>query len=404
MYLNDALDTDPPRPADFPAREDAPPLGRFVNRAIAGAWRRGALSRPTLDPAELEAEALAAEGLPCIADDGHWRPALALLTRALVTTADLSPLGRGLAHGQLVRILRARARAAALWSAHPEILDRPVAAPVIVLGQMRSGTTRIHRLLGTDPRFLATRLFETIEPVPRAGLPRAVTAWAGLRLLTAINPALAAVHPTGPFAVEEEFGLLSFALCGAQFEAQWRVPAFARHWEAADTRAVYADFRRLLQTIGWARGDDPATPWLLKVPQFMQDLPALLAEFPDARLLCLDRDPAAVVASSASLVWHQRRVHSRRADRYEIGREWLYKTALRGSRAAAARTANAHVPQLDIDYAAVDADWRAEMHRIYAFLGLDLDTATLRRMARYIAGARSHARHGYAAADFGLAA
>ena len=52
---------------------------------------------------------------------------------------------------------------------HPEILARPLPHPVIVVGPMRSGTTRMHRLLAADHRFTHMRSFETISPVPRPG-------------------------------------------------------------------------------------------------------------------------------------------------------------------------------------------------------------------------------------------
>ena len=53
------------------------------------------------------------------------------------------------------------------------------------------------------------------------------------------------MHPTGAMAVEEAFGLHSFSFYGAQIEAQWRVPGFARHCEAQDKRWVYAEFAQL---------------------------------------------------------------------------------------------------------------------------------------------------------------
>src|SRR5690606_14159517 len=95
-------------------------------------------------------------------------------------------------------------------------------------------------------------------------------------------------HPTSATAVEEAYGLLSLSFYGAHFEAQWRVPGFTRWWEGEDRGAVYRDFRRFLQTLAWRRGG-PARPWVLKAPQLMEDLDALLAVFPDARLICLQR-------------------------------------------------------------------------------------------------------------------
>ena len=76
----------------------------------------------------------------------------------------------------------------------------------------------------------------------------------------------------------------------------------------------------LLRLIGWARRDDDRRPWVLKTPQHMLDLPALLRVFPDARIIFTHRDPQAVVGSSCSLVRNQMVIHSDNVDAREIGR------------------------------------------------------------------------------------
>jgi hypothetical protein len=233
---------------------------------------------------------------------------------------------------------------------------------------------------------------------------RPVKAAAGLAFLHLLNPALAAVHPSSARSPDEEFGLFSFAFSGAQFQAQWRTPSFARWWETADAVPVYREFRRLLQTIAWARGQHGDAPWVLKAPQFMEELDALLAVFPDARLLCLGRDAVEVVGSSCSLVWQQQRIQSDAADRGWIGREWLHKTVRRVEAARSFRRARLDVPQLDIAYDAVNRDWRGEMTRIYDFLGLDLGPATLRRMENFLGRSRAHRGHRYGLEEFGLTA
>lgn len=403
MYLNEAANPPTATRAPQPIPDPAPSAAaRIAATGLARLWRAGIMREPSLHPDTLITQAVRAERH----DDfgpGDWRAALSVLTGALDGEAALNPIGRTLAHGQIVKLLRERLRAHALWHRHPEIFERPITAPIIVLGSMRSGTTRIQRLLACDDRLRHTRLFESLSPVPPGGSDlRAVRAGAGLTLLHAFNPALKAIHPTAPRQPDEEFGLFGFGLGGAHFEAQWRIPGFARWSERRDALPVYRDFCRLLQTIAWSRGGVADRPWVLKAPQFMEDLDALLTVFPDARLLCLERDPVAVVASSASLVWQQQRVQSDHADRHWIGREWLRKTARRVDRATAVRRAHPHVPSLSIDFAAVTHDWRAEMARVYAFLGLPLEERVETRMARYLARAQAHQGHRYALTDFGL--
>ena len=297
-------------------------------------------------------------------------------------------------------LLRSRIRAAKLWRAHPEILERELAPPIVVLGQMRSGTTRMQRLLACDPRLAHTRTYESLTPVPMPG--RKPRARAILATLRALNPETLRIHPTGAGEPEEEFGWLAFGFGGAQFEAQWRVPAFARWWEGADKGPLYREFKALLRTNAWARGEDPAKPWILKTPQYLEDLPALLDFFPGARLVCVERDLDKVVASSASLVWNQMRIQSDSADKAWIGREWLRKTKLRERIAAETLAAGPDVPRIGVGYEAIGRDWRGEMRRVYEFLGLKLEPRVEQRMERYLASARRHLGHSYSLADFGL--
>nr|WP_279380271.1 sulfotransferase [Sphingosinicella soli] len=320
----------------------------------------------------------------------------------------MNAIGRTIAHGGILKVLVDRLRAEALFAAHPEIRDRPLAPPLVICGHMRSGTTRLQRLLACDDRFAHLRLYETLSPVP---WPRSFTArrdprirWAGLgvRFLNGVNPANAAAHPTGPLEPEEETGLLEHSFWGAQIEAQRRVPAFARHCEQADARAVYRRFADLLRLAGWFRGDDPNLPWLLKSPQYLQDLPSLSTALPGARFIFMTRETNALVASGASLVWNQMVVQSDTVDPAWIGREWLHKTALRDARAAAFRAALPDARAFTLTFEDMNRDRRGTIRRLYDWLGLPLGEALTARMEAYAAREHRHVGHRYALADFGL--
>lgn len=396
-----------PFPPDAASRPAVPPRDRLaaINGLLDRSWSRGWLSRPTLDADALLARARRVTGLADAGGDTGWQQRLEVLTAALEQQAALTPLGRTIAHGQLVAALANRLRAHALWRRHPEIMSVPLRAPVIVLGQMRSGSTRMQRLLACDPRLACTRFFESWNPLPRNTLfdDRRLRTWIGLRLAGLINPAFAAIHPTGVAAPDEEIGLHSVAIFGSAFEAQWRVPAFAAHVETSDATPAYREVARLLRTMLWLRRDGAARPLILKVPQMTQDLDAVLRVFPDARLVCLHRDPAAIVASSASLAYNQMRCQSDDVDRAWIGREWLRKTALRHARTAAVR-ARASVPQVDVAYDAIEADWEGEMARVYRTLQLPLTRDVRTRMADYVAGSRGDGTtpHAYHLEEYGL--
>ena len=378
-----------------------------VNETLDRAWTRGWLSRPTLDPGALIAAARAQSGLDDLGADISWRGRLDVLAESLRREAALTPLGLVIAHGQLVAALANRARMQARWRRHPEILAQPIRRPIIVLGQMRSGSTRMQRLLARDPRLGHTRFFESWNPLPSGRLgpidDRRLRGWIALRCAAWLNPEFGTIHPTAASQPDEETGLHNPSIFGAAFEAQWRVPSFVALTERMDTRPVYAEFKRMLQTLAWQRGERHDRPLVLKLPQFTQDLAAVLDVFPDARLICLDRPAAATVASSASLVHGQMRVQSDAVDPHWIGAEWLRKVVLRQRRMAHARR-TAQVDQIDVGFEAVDVDWRGEMQRVYRMIGLPLTAAVEARMARYLARPqhRALASHRYALADYGL--
>jgi len=380
---------------------------RLAGRLLPKLWSAGVLPPPDLDADRLFRQARRAARLDDFGPDDGWRENLSVL-RAALGDAPMNAIGRTIAHGSILKVLVDRLRAEALFGAHPEIRARPLAPPLVICGQMRSGTTRLHRLLACDARFRHLRLYETLSPVPWPGSftarrdPRIRWAGFGVRFLNWANPGNAAAHPTGPLEPEEETGLLEHSFWGAQIEAQRRIPAFARHCETADALPVYRRFADLLRLAGWFRRDDPKLPWLLKSPQYLQDLPALSETFPGARFIFMTRDAGALVASGCSLVWNQMVVQSDTVDPAWIGDEWLRKTALRQARADAFRAGLPDARAFTLDFAEMERDWRAAVRRLYDWLGLPLGPALLARMEAYMARERRHLGHAYRLADFGL--
>jgi hypothetical protein len=392
-----------------PATAYRPRLVQHANAMLPRLWAAGLLPPPDLQEETLDRQAARATGL---SDFGHrwFREPLRRLLPSLRDEALLNPIGRVIAHGSLLKLLKERLWAQALFAKRPEILAQPIERPVVIVGPMRSGTTRLHRLLASDPRFAHLRLYEALCPVPwpssfrRRRDPRIAYTARGWRALNWINPANAAVHPTGALEPDEELGLLENSAWGAQIEAQRRVPSYARWCEATDATPAYAHMANLLRLTTWFRGDDPAMPWVLKTPQHMQDLAALLRVFPDARLIFIHRDPASVVGSAASLAWNQMVVQSDEVDPNWIGAEWLHKTELRIERTMAVRARLAPGQQIDVTFEAMNRDWLGVMRRVYAFLDTDIAPA-IAPMTGYIERAqREHryAAHRYELADFGL--
>jgi len=384
---------------------------RFIgalNSAMTLARKTGLAATPLLEKQALLDEARAFTGLDDFGDRWFERP-LAVLLDAVKSEARLNPAGEWTAQKQVLKVLTDRLWAERWFDRHPEILERPMLRPVIIVGPMRSGTTRLHRLLAADRRFSHLRSFETISPVPRpefvpGGPDFRVTLAARIaRLARLANPRTLTIHPTGPMQPEEELGLLVNSFWSMKHDAMWWVPSYGRWCERQHPEPAYRQMVRLLKLVGWSQQVSSLRPWVLKTPQHLFDLPALMAVFPDARVIFTHRDPLAVVGSAASLAWNQTIIYSDHADPAAIGAEWLRKTRLQIERMHFDRRAIPEQQQIDVFYEDMEQDWQGTMARVYRFLGLELAPA-LPAMAAYQRRTAPPRRrpHHYSLEEFGL--
>ena len=374
--------------------------------------RVGAIAPPKLTKVELLDQAREATGLEDFGDPWFERP-MEVLLEAVRGEARLNDAGTLAAEKQFHHVLRDRLYTQMWFDRHPEILARPIPHPVVIVGPMRSGTTRLHRLLAADRRFAHLRSFETISPVPRPGFEQVLAGTAEdfrpklagriLKVARLANPRTLSIHPTGPYEPEEELGLLVASMWGMKHEAQWTVPSYGRWCEGEDATPAYRHMANLLRLAGWSQQESSLRPWILKTPQHMLDLPALLRVFPDARLIFTHRDPQQVVGSAASLAWNQTIIYSDHARAHDTGREWLRKTEVMTARMMEARKSIAPDRMIDVQYDDMDRDWRSTMARIYRFLDLEMDSA-LPGMENYIERSRALKRkpHRYSLGEFGL--
>jgi hypothetical protein len=256
-------------------------------------------------PDDLLAGAMAATGLDDPGPPG-FRDGLDRYCSALDTEAQLSELGELALRGTVGAALATRLKVVRHLRDHPEVrTSERVVAPMVVVGMFRAGTTFLSYLLDQEPANRALLRWESGDPVPpptpgehRTG-PRVDAARAGAAMLDTLNPRFKAIHheeadgPTECIAVmAQDFKSLSWASIA-------NVPSYLRWLLDADQASAYAylhDVLRILQS-GGVRGR-----WTLKSPHHALFLDALTAEFPDARLVVLHRDPVVLCASVCSLI------------------------------------------------------------------------------------------------------
>jgi hypothetical protein len=379
-------------------------LAQRANDFLGRAWERGWLPPPDLDPQALwtlaakpyGADAEAVEhGARSDEDVADFRERLERLIAAVKAEADLNPLGRAMAWGQLSRVVKNRMAFGALWRDAPELTATPLAPPIIIIGHMRSGTTRIHTLLAADPAHSHTRYCDAYHPVPAPmGLNRAKAALE-LAMLGALNPWMQSIHPMSAGGVEEELAWISAALHHSIYESQWHIPAYSAWSEARDPALIYREMARILRTDAASRGV-ANKPRVLKVPAFAEDLATLLQQFPDARLVVAHREHDAVLRSAVSLAANQMAIQSDTCCLDAITARWQHKIALREARMAEA-LADWQGPVARLSFDALNADWETAIAGCYADLGLTLTPQALAAMRKQMTASETGHHHAHSA-------
>jgi hypothetical protein len=157
-----------------------------------------------------------------------------------------------------------------------------------------------------------------------AKIPRIAQTAKDLDGLMKLNPPLKAMHPFGATVAEECVSLFMYDVRTLALETQAHVPSYARWLGKADMDPAYAQHRLALQTL---QSRQPTERWILKTPNHLWHLEALLAAYPDARIIWTHRDPGPVVTSLASLANAGQRPSPAGSDPRPTAEEWKRKCA-----------------------------------------------------------------------------
>jgi hypothetical protein len=195
---------------------------------------------------------------------------------------------------------------------------------------------------------------------------------------------------------------LSHEFKGTGWDPFAYVPSFGAFNRRTNHASAYAFHRRFLEVLQWR---EPAPErWQLKAPGHLLALDALMAEYPDARLIFTHRDPLRALASNCSLNEVLMRMSSDRVDPDAIGREWLLMHERALSNAVDFRERRPDVPCVDIGDSELAGDPIAAVARIYDAFGAKLSSVAESRMRDFLRAhpPGQHGRHHYAAERYGL--
>jgi hypothetical protein len=303
--------------------------------------------------------------------------------RAYAQTPGLSGVGWAIAKSATAHRLGNRLRIARLHAQHPDLAHVPIRRPVFVVGLPRTGTTLTHNVLATATGARGPRLWEMFDlalPDQRSRreidhVKRGVGKQLGHFLK--LSPDWNLIHPMDPEAIEEDTFLKSHSVMDLG------TAPMPGYWEYLTTEGTYdpvEDFttlKRALQILSWRQ---PERRWVLKHPGNLYYLEAILAVFPDAKIVWTHRDPADVFGSMCSMAWSLHHLHLEpwAVDPKAIARRWLDLLAYG---IETARTQRVHLtggiaptmdPKafIDVSYAALMA--HPEVHVAELFDKLDL--------------------------------
>lgn len=345
--------------------------------------------------------------------------------------ADLNAIGTHILRSGIVHSLRMRLRAQEWVRRHPEILDERIAAPVVVVGMMRSGTTLMQRLLAADPRFDCAYGWEVVEVAPRfdhrfaldqkfSGVdPRVAISEMREAKSRELAPDLFAIHPMYAREAEEEIVFLADAFLSHVPESGAHLPNYRSWLDEQDFTPAYDYLHRMLRFLQWQKrqrgleGHQQAQRWVLKSPAHLGYLDLLRAQFADLHIVHMHRNPRTTIASGASLNATLHAMHADSVDLNRVGAQWLQRMGWTNDRAMAIRdgwdqetnpeACGIATRVTDIAFDDAVADPIGQVSRIYEAVGLPLTVEAEGAMLRWLdERPREAARPAYGLENYGL--
>jgi hypothetical protein len=354
--------------------------------------------------------ACAATGLADFGADG-WREGLDRVLDSLGHEADLNDIGGAMVETDITAYLTSRLQLVDWRHAHPELGDRPVERPLVIVGQPRTGTTILYDLLAQDPANRAPLTWEVDLPCPPPETatydtdPRIEQCDATCAMADVIIPGFTDFHPLGARLAQECVRMTGSDFRSMIFTIQYRVPSYNR-WllDEADLTGTYRWHHRFLEHL---QSGHMGERWLLKSPAHLWHLDALLAEYPDAVLIQTHRDPLKVVASVSALAAHLRRMASDDPSVTDAAEQYAEDIALGLDRSLEARRSGLLPADqvVDVHFADFMDDPFATIGTLYDQLGLTLTAEAEANMRAFLAthpGDGGGAGTRYTWADTGL--
>lgn len=305
---------------------------RAINKVWKASYAVG--TRTDLSKDSLIRAARKATGLSDFGKD-FWEEPMDRMLESIQNEARLHPIGAFITRERLVQLLSVRLRAEHWFKKHPEILEQPLYPVLMIIGLQRTGTTKLQRLLASDPENRSLLSWEALNPAPlngdlKTGDHRIKAARTSEKALKYMSPGFFAIHPVEHQAPEEDVLLLDVSFLSTTAEATMHVPSYSRWLEQTDQSPAYAYMVKLLKLLQWQR---PAKRWILKTPHHLEFLPLVKHHFGDVEFIWTHRNIFESIPSFMSMVSYARILFSDKVTQEEVAKHWIKKTSYMLSKA-----------------------------------------------------------------------
>ncbi len=305
------------------------------------------------------------------------------------------------------------------WLVYPKFQQVQIQAPIYIIGNPRSGTTYLHRLMALDEQFTSMKLYQTIFPAVIfnklfAGLERLdkrlgrqLTRWVDWLDRQGFK-GWEGIHKTKLGQPEEDEQLFVFAALSPvifllfPFPEALKVASFVDHQSRSMQRRLMAYYRDCLQRHLYSAGSDKTL--LVKNTTMAGRLQATREQFPDMRMIHLVRSTYDAIPSFLSMnraAWNRFVPQTRQDNRYNRSVAQVYCEYFR--RYGEFRASLPPNQAIEVRYEDLVADPQGTIERIYAKLGITMTPAYADRLAKTVAQTKRYKSvHRYSLEEFGL--
>lgn len=349
-----------------------PAAARAANCVLGASVALG-LKPTRVDMDEILADAKRSTGLSDWGD-----PSFQVGMRQVIENAEslgMTPLARLLLRETYIKAVSGRLQLQDWLKKNPGIRSTKVERPIFVVGFPRTGTTAMQNLLALHPGRRGLQFWELLTPIPASAdkakdlAKRQRAARLTLGAANLVAPEQGEIHDVRWDSYEECWYLFCYSFAVLNWDIMTGLNSYGEWLLNTDMRVAYEEYKVWLQVL---LAQHPVDNLLLKCPEHLWFMDALLDTFPDACIVWTHRDPFDSVASYASLMSLTRRMIYGTFEPKELG-AYIEARFLEGvTRAMEVRERRGSQNFYDVDFRRLHKDPEGVLRDVCARFDLEL--------------------------------